>query len=170
VRKPLGRREMRRFDRRRASFAVTVRAAGGKVDGMIHLTSADLSEGGAFLCSELLFEVGDPLELEIALPSGSPIKASSRVVRVSRDTSGETPPGMGVEFTQLAPGDRRALVAALIRAGATAAKPAAGAPGIAPPATPTPTPAAPVAGAAPAVVAPPGGTPPGGTKPDGSPP
>jgi hypothetical protein len=107
---------MRRFDRRRAVFAVTVRTATGKAEGAIHLDSADLSEGGAFLRSELLFEVGETLELEIPMPSGVVVKATGRVARVA---TAETPPGMGIEFIQLTPDDRRALVAALIRAGAT---------------------------------------------------
>jgi hypothetical protein len=115
---------MRRFDRRKAVFPVTVRAHGGKAEGAIHLDSGDLSEGGAFLRSELLFEVGESLELEIPLSSGITVKANGRVVRVARDGA----PGMGIEFVQLAPADRRALVAALIRAGASSAKPAPGKP------------------------------------------
>jgi hypothetical protein len=116
VRKPLGRREMRRFDRKRAEFPVTVRAAGSKVEGAIHLDSADLSEGGAFLRSELLFEVGEVLELEIPLADGQVAKASGKVVRVARtpDPSGALP-GMGIEFTKLSPQDRRALVVALLK-------------------------------------------------------
>jgi Tfp pilus assembly protein PilZ len=105
---------MRRFDRRRAVFPVTVRAAGAKVTGAIHLDSADLSEGGAFLRSELLFEVGDTLELAIPLPSGQEIKATGKVVRVSQ-SRGERDgtPGMGIEFTELDASDRKALAAAL---------------------------------------------------------
>jgi hypothetical protein len=118
---------MRRFDRRRAVFAVTVRTATSKVAGAIHLDSADFSEGGAFLRSELLFEVGELLDLEIPMPSGVVVKATGKVARVAREPGGETPPGMGIEFIQLTPDDRRALVAALIRAGASN-KPAPGKP------------------------------------------
>jgi c-di-GMP-binding flagellar brake protein YcgR len=108
---------MRRYNRRRAKFAVTVRAAGSRVEGSIHLDTGDLSEGGAFLVSELLFEVGETLELEIPLPLGRTIKLSGKVVRVSGTREGETPAGMGIEFVQLAPADRRALAGALITAG-----------------------------------------------------
>jgi hypothetical protein len=118
---------MRRFDRRRAAFAVTVRTATSKVEGAIHLDSADFSEGGAFLRSELLFEVGDTLELEIPMPSGVVVRATGKVARVSREPGAETPPGMGIEFVHLTPDDRRALLAALIRAGASS-KPPAGKP------------------------------------------
>jgi Tfp pilus assembly protein PilZ len=126
VRKPPGRREMRRFDRRRAVLPVTVRAAGGKAEGSIHLDSADLSEGGAFLTSELLFEVGDNLDLEIPLPDGQTVKTTGRVVRVSQSRDPQSAPGMGIEFTELAATDRRALAAALIIAGTSASKATAG--------------------------------------------
>jgi uncharacterized protein (TIGR02266 family) len=106
---------MRRFERRRAELPVTVRAAGSKVEGGIHLDSTDLSEGGAFLRSELLFEVGEALELEIPLPGGAVVKAAGRVVRVSRSRGREALPGMGIEFTRLDPQDRRAIAAVLLR-------------------------------------------------------
>lgn len=108
-----GRRDMRRFDRRRAELPVTVRAAGNRVEGGIHLDAADLSEGGAFLRSDLLFEVGETLDLEIPLPTGV-VNAAGRVVRVSRSRGRETAPGMGIEFTRLSLPDRRAIAASLI--------------------------------------------------------
>jgi Tfp pilus assembly protein PilZ len=122
VSKRPGRREMRRFDRRRAIFPVTVRTAGGKTEGAIHLDSADLSEGGAFLRSELLFEIGETLELAIPLPSGQHVKATGRVVRVSQSRGRESVPGMGIEFIQFSLADRRTLAAAL-SAAAVAADP-----------------------------------------------
>jgi Tfp pilus assembly protein PilZ len=115
---------MRRFDRRPAELPVTVRAAGSKVEGSIHLDSSDLSEGGAFLRSELLFEVGEVLELEIPL-DGQVVKAAGKVVRVAR---GKAPagkaPGMGIEFTRLSVQDRRAIVAALLKQDGGKATPA----------------------------------------------
>lgn len=120
MKKAPGRREMRRFDRRHAELPVTVRAAGNKVEAGIHLDSADLSEGGAFLRSELLFEVGETLEMEIPLPTGQVVKASGRVVRVARDgASADAPPGMGIEFTKLSVQDRRAIAASLMRLAST---------------------------------------------------
>jgi Tfp pilus assembly protein PilZ len=118
---------MRRYDRRRAVFPVTVRAAGSKTAGSIHLDSADLSEGGAFLGSELLLEVGDTLELQIPLPGGKTIETAGRVVRVSRTGGGDRGPGMGIEFTKLATPDRAALAAALASSAAARA-PASGKP------------------------------------------
>jgi hypothetical protein len=116
VKKTPGRRDMRRYDRRQAELPVTVRSSASKVQAGIHLDSADLSEGGAFLRSELLFEVGESLELEIPLPSGQVVKAAGRVVRVSRHRGREALAGMGIEFTRLSLQDRRLLAASLVEA------------------------------------------------------
>jgi hypothetical protein len=121
VKKPSGRRNQRKFDRKPAELPVTVHAAGAKVIGGIRLDSLDVSEGGAFLRAQLLFEVGEILQLEIPLPGGGVVKATGRVVRVSRARSGEGVAGMGIEFTRLAMSDRRAISTSL--AHLTAAKP-----------------------------------------------
>ena len=92
---------------------MTVRAAGNSSEGAISLDSLDVSEGGAFLRSDLLFEVGDVLHLEIPLPEGPVVKATGRVVRVSRSRGQERPAGMGIEFTRLAMSDRRAITTSL---------------------------------------------------------
>ena len=73
-----------------------------------------MSEGGAFLRSDLLFEVGDVLHLEIPLPDGPVVKATGRVVRVNARAAARTArPGMGIEFTRLAMSDRRAISTSL---------------------------------------------------------
>jgi Tfp pilus assembly protein PilZ len=113
VTRPPGRRDQRKFDRREAELPVTVRAAGNRVEGGILLDSSDVSEGGAFLRSDLLFEIGEVLHLEIPLPGGQLVRATGRVVRVSRSRGKETQPGMGIEFTRLAMSDRRAIAASL---------------------------------------------------------
>jgi Tfp pilus assembly protein PilZ len=113
VKRAPGRRDQRKFDRRPAELPVTVRAAGNRVEAGIRLDSADVSEGGAFLRSDLLFEVGEVLQLEIPLPGGTLVKATGKVVRVSRSRGKETVPGMGIEFTRLAMSDRRAIAASL---------------------------------------------------------
>jgi Tfp pilus assembly protein PilZ len=113
VKKPLGRRNQRKFDRKPAELPVTVRAAGSKVQGGILLDSLDVSEGGAFLRSQLLFEVGEVLNLEFPLPNGQLVKAQGRVVRVSRTRDKDGVAGMGIEFTRLAMNDRRAITTTL---------------------------------------------------------
>ncbi len=104
---------MRRYGRKTAELAVTVRAAGNKVEGGIRLDSADVSEGGAFLRSSLLFEIGELLHLEIPLPTGAIIKTNGKVVRVAKSRGKDVVPGMGIEFLNLSPQDRKALASSL---------------------------------------------------------
>ncbi|HEY0706093.1 MAG TPA: PilZ domain-containing protein [Polyangia bacterium] len=114
MKKAPGRKNQRKFDRKPAELPVIVRAAGTKVQAGIHLDSLDVSEGGAFLRSQLLFEVGQVLQLEIPLPSGQTVKATGKVVRVNRPRNGdEGVAGMGIEFTRLAMNDRRAIATSL---------------------------------------------------------
>jgi Tfp pilus assembly protein PilZ len=61
------------------------------------------------LRSELLFEVGELLLLQFALPNGRSILARGRVVRASRDSGKDRQPGMGVEFVDLSSEDRAAI-------------------------------------------------------------
>jgi len=98
----------------RALLASDPAYVAGYMQAGIHLDSEDLSEGGAFLRSDLLFEVGETLHLEIPLPSGQLLKAVGRVVRVSRSRGREGHAGMGIEFIKLSLQDRRALAAVLV--------------------------------------------------------
>jgi c-di-GMP-binding flagellar brake protein YcgR len=104
-----GRRDTRRFSRRDALLPVVVRAAGNRVEAGIRLDTTDLSEGGAFLRSDLLFEVGETLSLEIPLAPGETLAAHGRVAWVTRGGDGNTPAGMGIEFEELSAQDRRRL-------------------------------------------------------------
>jgi len=109
VTKGSGRRDQRKFQRTPTELAVKVRAAGSRVEGGIRLDSTDVSEGGVFLRSDLLFEIGEVLELEITLPEGAVVQATGRVVRAARRRDAESVPGMGIEFTRMAMSDRRAI-------------------------------------------------------------
>jgi Tfp pilus assembly protein PilZ len=110
-----GRRDTRRFSRRDALLPVVVRAAGNRVEAGIRLDTTDLSEGGAFLRSDLLFEVGETLSLEIPLAPGETLAAHGRVAWVTRGGDGNTPAGMGIEFEKLSAQDRRRLTQGLRR-------------------------------------------------------
>jgi Tfp pilus assembly protein PilZ len=110
-----GRRDTRRFSRRDALLPVVVRAAGNRVEAGIRLDTTDLSEGGAFLRSDLLFEVGETLSLEIPLAPGETLAAHGRVAWVTRGGDGNTPAGMGIEFEELSAQDRRRLTQGLRR-------------------------------------------------------
>jgi hypothetical protein len=96
---------MRHYDRRPAEVSVLVRVIDHQRPEGIHLSSCDLSEGGAFLRSDLLFEVGEALNLEIPL-TGGVVKTAARVVRVARSKEPAAVHGMGIEFTGLTPEDR----------------------------------------------------------------
>ena len=112
---PPGRSDTRRFSRRDALLPVVVRAAGNKVAAGIRLDTADLSEGGAFLRSDLLFEVGETLSLEIPLAPDETLAVHGRVAWVTRGGDGNTPAGMGIEFEKLSAQDRRRLTQGLRR-------------------------------------------------------
>lgn len=102
-------RDMRRHDRATVELPVVVTDTANRVVGGIRFASADVSPGGAFLRSDLLFEVGETLRVEFQLPTGRLIRATCKVVRVARDPGETRFPGMGMEFQDLDPADRQAI-------------------------------------------------------------
>jgi hypothetical protein len=111
---PAGRtRNLRRFERKPTLLPVVVRAAGNKIQAGVRLDTTDLSEGGLFLRSDLLFEVGEDLTLEIPLGNGRTTTATGRVAWVTRGTGKKSSAGMGIEFARLSAHDRRALADSL---------------------------------------------------------
>ena len=107
------RRDMRRHSRRSVEVPVLVSDAANRVKAGIRFDAADVSAGGAFLRSDLLFEVGEILNLAIELAPNRRISAVGRVVRVSRGTSQEPLAGMGIEFVDLSAADRAAIEAVI---------------------------------------------------------
>ena len=109
--------DTRKHSRASVELPVTIRDPANLArGGGIRFDSADVSGGGAFLRSDLLFEIGELLSIEFDLPGGRHIGAQGRVVRVSRQQGNEgrdRPPGMGVEFVGLSPEDRAAIEACL---------------------------------------------------------
>lgn len=113
---PPTRGNQRRHERSVIDLPVTVTDAVNKVEGHIELTTQDISAGGAFVRSDLLFEIGEELVLAFTLPSGRTIRARGRVVRVAREIGDEGGvPGMGIQFVDLSDGDRDALLALVNR-------------------------------------------------------
>jgi c-di-GMP-binding flagellar brake protein YcgR len=102
-------RDTRKHPRIELEVPVMVSDAAKKVRRPIRFASADVSGGGAFLRSDLLFEVGEVLHLEFDLPGGHHIRADGRVVRVARGGQKDKYPGMGLEFVDLLPDDRAAI-------------------------------------------------------------
>jgi uncharacterized protein (TIGR02266 family) len=104
--------DQRRFPRK--TIQVQIRVNGSPAFGQLVFDSADLSLGGAFLQSEVLYDEGEPLELELRLPWTDGIRARARIAWVRRiDPDGAA--GMGVQFDDLDPGDRQRLERFLAR-------------------------------------------------------
>jgi hypothetical protein len=102
--------ERRAHSRRAVELPVIVKdqvSAGNRVHGAIRFDTRDLSLGGAFLRSDLLFEVGEELGVEFEVPGGHLVCAAARVVRVVRGPLEDA--GMGVTFSLLNDIDREAL-------------------------------------------------------------
>lgn len=91
---------------RRRPLAVSIRMRDLSGAGEIEFDTLDLSLGGAFLKSDLFFEIGDSFELEVSLAGGAPLALQARVVRTSRD---EDRPGMGIAFEPMADATRNAI-------------------------------------------------------------
>lgn len=98
--------------RRFARWSLQVEFKGKDAEGAGELVfeASDLSAGGTFLRSELLFEQGESFSLEFRVP-GVPrlMRAQARVAWVRRFPSEEEPPGMGVEFLAMSEEDRAVL-------------------------------------------------------------
>ena len=89
-------RPMERRLRRRLPCRAPVRvyATVDKISDSFILESTNLSPEGVFLHTELLFPVGDWLNLEFVVPGrATPVRGRGMVVRVDRNTE---PPGPGV--------------------------------------------------------------------------
>jgi hypothetical protein len=112
------RKDTRKHARGSLAVPVLVSDAASKARVGIRFDSADVSGGGAFLRSDMLFEVGEMLVLQFSLPNGREIRARGRVVRATRDVRDlgdgkERHPGMGIEFVDLPAEDRAAIDAQL---------------------------------------------------------
>jgi hypothetical protein len=109
--------EQRAHERKEFELPVQVGDARNRVLGTIRFDTRDLSVGGAFLRSDLLFEVGEVLELEFQVPGGPQVKASGKVVHVAREAAldGASAAGMGIAFSNLSERDREAVRAFLAR-------------------------------------------------------
>jgi uncharacterized protein (TIGR02266 family) len=70
--------------------------------------SLDVSKGGLFVATYQPLPVGTDLRLFFVLPDGTAIEAPGSV-RWTRDSDGDTPPGMGVAFRRLSEPARRAI-------------------------------------------------------------
>ncbi len=92
------------------ALTVEVSAAAGSESLSFALQTLDLSLGGAYLCSDLFFEVGETLRLQLGLPSGAALPVTGKVAWIKKDRDHDVNlPGMGVEFVALTDLERQAL-------------------------------------------------------------
>jgi c-di-GMP-binding flagellar brake protein YcgR len=78
--------------------------------GQLVFEAADLSQGGAFLKSDLLLEPDETLNMEFQIPhTGHTVRAQLRVVWVRRFPEEGEVPGMGVSFLAMSESDQQAL-------------------------------------------------------------
>ena len=103
-------RDTRKHPRYNIEVPVMISDAAKRVRKPIRFSSGDISGGGAFLRSDLLFEVGEMLMIEFDLPNGHHIRTQGRVVRVARGGVKDKYPGMGLEFVDISSDDRAAIV------------------------------------------------------------
>lgn len=100
---------LRQHARSPVELPISISDAANKVEGHIEFNTGDLSVGGAFIRSDLLFEVGEELQLDFAMPDGRQVRARGKVVRVARDSGDDVIPGMGIQFVALTDADRDAI-------------------------------------------------------------
>jgi uncharacterized protein (TIGR02266 family) len=80
--------------------------------GELLFDSLDVSEGGAFLRSDLLLDRDDEIWVTFRLPhQDGPIRARARVAWVTPLPGVKGAPGMGIEFVDLPKAARDAIVA-----------------------------------------------------------
>ncbi len=98
----------RRFLRRAVLVTFKLHDAEDPTPGDLLFDTVDLSQGGAFLRSDLLFDAGQEVEVSFELPGGHLVRARAKVAWATRaDHKGA--PGMGISFVDLAVADRQAI-------------------------------------------------------------
>jgi hypothetical protein len=103
-----------RRDRERLPVLVSVRY---EDEGDCAFEVRDLSREGMFLCSDLLYELGDRVRLHVVLPGGHEFECGGEIVRVEVGLPGQGQ-GMGIAFVDLAEAHRDAIDRLLPREGA----------------------------------------------------
>lgn len=88
--------------REHARFTVDLDVSVGSDHNFYAGFAENLSAGGVFVATHKLKPTGSKIELTINLPEGAQVKAVGEVrwIRIYNEHS-DTPPGMGVKFTQV---------------------------------------------------------------------
>ena len=78
--------------------------------GDIDLAAFDISQGGAYIHSSILFEAGEEIRVSFQLPTdGYTISTRAKVVRGDKASGDPSQSGMGLEFLDLSQQDKRAI-------------------------------------------------------------
>lgn len=78
-------------------------------EGDIVFDVKDISEGGAFIYSNLLFEEGQKVSLTFTLPGGHVVKTDAVIIRSEKNDDNNRLPGMAVRFTTISRADSQAI-------------------------------------------------------------
>ena len=104
-------RDTRRYGRHPLEAEIEV--GDGHLGGELVFDSHNVSQGGLFLKSDLLLEVGDTVWISFSLPNTSvAIRTRGKVVWVNRNPDENDPtdrPGMGIQFLDLTDIEETAL-------------------------------------------------------------
>ncbi len=102
--------EVEALDRRRSRRSpVTVRIDYASVDEMFSEFTRDINDGGLFIETDKPHAPGTEVTMQFQLPgSEDTLETVGRVVRVTSAALGR-PGGMGIEFDELTPDDRRKI-------------------------------------------------------------
>ena len=109
--------EQRASPRRELELPASVHDHHNRVKGAIRFDTRDISLGGAFLRSDLLFEVGEELSVEFQIPGGPLVCVRGKVIHVARATgpAATVEAGMGIAFSEMSEHDRDAVRAFILR-------------------------------------------------------
>ena len=99
--------ENRAHPRQKISLPLLVRDGHNQINAIIEFDTHDLSVGGAFVRSDILFEIDELLELRFQI-QGKALQLRGRVVRVVREPD-EGLAGMGIQFVDVGDQDKKLL-------------------------------------------------------------
>ena len=90
-------------------FSVRDSTGGPEEVGRLFFAARNVSAGGAFLVSDILFEKGTWLHVRFQLPSLHPIEALALVAWVNEGDDDQAEPGMGIHFSEISRIDLQAI-------------------------------------------------------------
>ncbi len=84
----------------------------GSLGVKIRFDTQNVSQGGVFIESDLLYDEGEVIWFSFTLPGAMEIRTRGRVVWTKKEVDPDDPgdrPGMGIEFLDLSDAERAAL-------------------------------------------------------------